>query len=79
MAARRRESEKLDTNTGWVSSLDVDKDGSYDPNLVMNWYFLPETRHMLLLSLLYIDTEISQDCKRDVLKVVRSYSEPLRD
>ena len=59
---------------GWVSSLDVGEDGSYDPNLGMNWYFHQYKGQMLLLKLLYIDIEISHDCQADVLQVVSSNS-----
>ena len=74
IAVRRAESESFASFAswyGWISSLDVDKDGSYDTNLEMNWYFSPIYGHMLLLELLYMDIELSDYCEWDVLEVVR--------
>ena len=71
IAVRRAESESFASWYGWISSLDVDKDGSYDTNLEMNWYFNPNYGHMLLLELLYMDIEPSDYCEWDVLEVVR--------
>ena len=72
--ARSGEYEMVDTLiSGWISSQDLDNDGSYDNNQGMRWLFSPvEKGHTTLLQLLYIDTEISENCKSDVLTVVMS-------
>ena len=70
---RRAESHDLVNGYGWISSLDVDKDGSYDTNLEMNWHFYLEYGYMLLLELLYTDIETSDNCEADVLELVRKY------
>ena len=71
IAIRSAESESKTRWYGWISSLDVDKDGSYDTNLDALWVFCPIDGYMLLLELLYIDIETSDDCEADVLEVVR--------
>ena len=72
IAIRRAESEsETGSYDGWISSLDVDKDGSYDTNVEMYWVFYYQTNGYMLLEFLYIDIEMSDDCEADVLRVVR--------
>ena len=68
---RRRQSEQLEPFLpyGWLSSLDVDEDGSYDPMLGMKWALFPAPGLRTLLQLLYLDTEETPFCKTDVLVV----------